>query len=56
MGSQAGRDLLDAGILAVVGDRLVAADPMRGDEIARAVLALEPEDCQQEWPTGTLTP
>lgn len=54
--SQAGRDLVDAGILAVVDDRLVAADPMRGDEIARAVLALEAGDCQQDRPTGTLPP
>jgi oxygen-independent coproporphyrinogen-3 oxidase len=37
-----GARLIEAGVLAVVGDRLVAANPLLTDEIIRAVLGLEP--------------
>ncbi|MBN2112508.1 MAG: radical SAM family heme chaperone HemW [Acidimicrobiia bacterium] len=43
--SEAGRRLSAAGVLERVGDRLRVARPLLGDEVSRAVLALEPADC-----------
>ncbi len=43
--SPAGRRLLAAGVLERVGDRLRIARPLLGDEVSRAVLALEGGDC-----------
>jgi len=40
-----GRRLAEAGVLEQVGDRLRVARPLLGDEVARAVLALDPGDC-----------
>jgi len=45
VGSPAGRRLLDAGVLEQVEGRLRVADPLLGNEVARAVLALDPGDC-----------
>jgi hypothetical protein len=42
LGSDDGAALIEAGILAMRGDRLVVVDPMRGNEAARAVLGLRP--------------
>ena len=43
--SAEGRRLLAAGVLAVSGARLRVARPLLGDEVSRAVLALEAGDC-----------
>jgi putative oxygen-independent coproporphyrinogen III oxidase len=43
--SAAGRRLAAAGVLERVGDRLRVARPLLGDEVSRAVLALEGGDC-----------
>ncbi len=43
--SAAGRRLASAGVLERGGDRLRVARPLLGDEVARAVLALEEGDC-----------
>jgi len=43
--SAAGRRLISAGVLERVGDRLRVALPLLADEAARAVLALEEDDC-----------
>ncbi len=40
-----GRRLVDAGVLAGHGERLLVAQPLLTDEVARAVLALESADC-----------
>jgi putative oxygen-independent coproporphyrinogen III oxidase len=45
LGSAAGRRLLNGGILGVAGDRLQVTKPLLGDEVGRALLALEPSDC-----------
>jgi oxygen-independent coproporphyrinogen-3 oxidase len=44
-GSDEGRRLIDAGVLALDGDRLRVVAPLLGDEVSRAVLALAPRDC-----------
>jgi len=43
--SERGKALLDAGVVALQGDRLVMTRPMLTDEVARTLLALEPYDC-----------
>jgi len=43
--SAAGRRMVEAGVLASRGDRLVVARPLLGDEASRAVLALPLSDC-----------
>lgn len=43
--SPAGSRLLTAGVLERVGDRLYVGRPLLGDEVSRAVLALEAGDC-----------
>ncbi|MBU1227811.1 MAG: radical SAM family heme chaperone HemW [Actinobacteria bacterium] len=45
LASPDGRRLVEAGVLAERGDRLVVARPLLGDEVARAVLALPLPDC-----------
>jgi putative oxygen-independent coproporphyrinogen III oxidase len=40
-----GRRLLEAGVLEQVGDRLRVARPLLGNDVAWAVLALDPSDC-----------
>ena len=45
LGSDQGRRLLDAGVVAVEGDRIRVARPLLGDEVGRAALALRPGDC-----------
>ena len=45
VGSPAGRRLLEAGILEEAGGRLRVARPLLGNEVARAVLALDASDC-----------
>lgn len=43
--SPAGRRLFAGGVLEWAGERLRVARPLLGDEVGRAVLALEPPDC-----------
>ncbi len=43
--SPGGRRLLEAGVLEQAGGRLRVARPLLGNEVARAVLALDPDDC-----------
>jgi oxygen-independent coproporphyrinogen-3 oxidase len=45
LGSAAGERLVAAGVLAAGEGRLRVARPLLGDEVSRAVLALEPGDC-----------
>jgi oxygen-independent coproporphyrinogen-3 oxidase len=45
LASPDGRRLVDAGVLAMHGDRLVVERPLLGDEASRAVLALPIPDC-----------
>jgi len=45
LASESGVALGDAGILEVVGDRLRIARPLLGDEVSRALLALDYGDC-----------
>jgi oxygen-independent coproporphyrinogen-3 oxidase len=45
LGSPAGQRLVASGVLAAGEDRLRIARPLLGDEVSRAVLALEPGDC-----------
>ncbi len=45
LASESGVALGDAGILEVVGDRLRIARPLLGDEVSRALLALDGGDC-----------
>lgn len=45
LASEDGVSLCDAGIIEVVGDRLRIARPLLGDEVSRALLALDPADC-----------
>ncbi|MDX1689973.1 MAG: radical SAM family heme chaperone HemW [Acidimicrobiia bacterium] len=45
LGSPEGRRLVEAGVLEAVGGRLRVARPLLGDEVARAVLALDPREC-----------
>lgn len=42
LGSAAGRRLQRAGVLDLAGDRIVVERPLLGDEVGRAVLALQP--------------
>jgi len=43
--SPGGRRLLEAGVLEQAGGRLRVARPLLGNEVARAVLALDRDDC-----------
>jgi putative oxygen-independent coproporphyrinogen III oxidase len=45
LASPAGRRLVDAGVVVEQGDRLVVTKPLLGDEVARALLALDPLEC-----------
>lgn len=45
VGSPPGRRLVEAGVLEQVGSRLRVARPLLGNDVARAVLALDPDDC-----------
>jgi hypothetical protein len=45
MASESGVALSDAGIIEIVGDRLRISRPLLGDEVSRALLALDPADC-----------
>ncbi|MEE9297988.1 MAG: radical SAM family heme chaperone HemW [Acidimicrobiia bacterium] len=45
LNSAAGRELVAAGVLGHDGDRLRVLRPLLGDEVARALLALDPSDC-----------
>lgn len=45
LGSEWGERLVDAGVLVENSGRLVVARPLFGDEVGRAVLALDPVDC-----------
>jgi oxygen-independent coproporphyrinogen-3 oxidase len=40
-----GRRLVGAGVIAAAGGRLTVSRPLLGDEVARAVLALDPPEC-----------
>jgi len=44
LSSEPGKRLIDAGILARSGDRLVVTNPLLSDAVARELLALTPED------------
>ena len=43
--SPAGARLVDAGVLAAEGDRIRVIRPLLGDEVSRALLALDPREC-----------
>ena len=43
--SDGGRRMIDAGIMRVVGDRLVVTDPLRTDTVAREALSVPLVDC-----------
>jgi putative oxygen-independent coproporphyrinogen III oxidase len=43
--SPAGRRLVEAGVMTEAGGRLVVTRPLLGDEVARALLALDPIEC-----------
>ena len=45
LASESGVALIDAGVLEVVGDRLRIARPLLGNEVSRALLALDAGDC-----------
>jgi len=45
LASESGVALTDAGIIEIVGDRLRIARPLLGDEVSRALLALDSADC-----------
>jgi coproporphyrinogen III oxidase-like Fe-S oxidoreductase len=45
LNSERGRLLVDAGILAVEGERLRIDTPLLADEVGRTLLALESDDC-----------
>ena len=43
--SPGGRRLVEAGVIAAVGDRVVVTRPLLGDEVGRTLLALDEPDC-----------
>ncbi len=45
LGSAAGQQLVDAGVIGLREGRLVVLRPLLADEVNRALLALEPSDC-----------
>jgi oxygen-independent coproporphyrinogen-3 oxidase len=45
LASRGGVLLVEAGVIELVGDRLLVARPLLGDEVSRQLLALSPGDC-----------